>query len=91
MISGWLGENPHPRMADADHYHMNCYCYLSSWINFASKLINNFSLSNEVMVSLIIEMYCDNNALNFVLVAKDLLLENDSIVKESLIDFGLSV
>jgi hypothetical protein len=51
----------------------------------------NFSLSYEDTVDLIIGMYCDNNILNFAVVAKDIMLENDSIVNKSMIDFGLTI
>jgi hypothetical protein len=57
----------------AIHCHMNLFHYLSSWIHFASLLISRFSLSFEETVGLVLGMYCDNNALTFVLVAKDLL------------------
>jgi hypothetical protein len=36
-------------------------------------------------------MYCENNAVTFVLVAKDLLVENNYIVNESIPDFGFTV
>jgi hypothetical protein len=43
------------------------------------------------MVGLVIGLYCDNNANDFVEVAKDLLKEEDSIITESRSDLGLSV
>jgi hypothetical protein len=97
MINGGVLPEPHKRMGDTelgfcvDHCHMNCFRYLSAWIHFASKLITHFSLSFEDTVGLIIGMYCENNPITFVLVAKDLLLENDSMVNESMADFGFTV
>jgi hypothetical protein len=97
MINGGELLEPHKRMGDSelgfqvDHCHMNCFRYLSAWIHFTSKLITHFSLSFEDTVSLIIGMYCENNPITFVLVAKDLLLENDSMVNESMSDFGFTV
>jgi hypothetical protein len=43
------------------------------------------------MAGLVIRMFCENNAIDFVEVAKDLLKEDNSVVTESLCDLGLSV
>jgi hypothetical protein len=97
MMRGCLDNHPHRRMGDTDlgfyvdHCHMNCYRYLSAWIHYASKIIKQFSLSYDDAVGLVIGMYCDNNAIDFVQVARDLLREDDSVVNESLSDLGFSV
>jgi hypothetical protein len=43
------------------------------------------------MVGLVIRMYCDNKAIDFVEVANDLLREDDSIVTAFTSNLGLSV
>jgi hypothetical protein len=97
MINGTHGQNPHPRLGEnrfgfiADRCHMNCFRYLSVWIHFASQLITRFSLPYEEAVGLVIGMYCDNNALCFVLVAKDLLQGVDMITGISSLNFGLMI
>jgi hypothetical protein len=97
MINRRFGKNPYPQLGDtdigfyADHCHMNCYQYLSAWIHFASQLVNQFSLSYDDTVGLVIGMYCDNNTFDFVEVAQDLLKEDGSIVTESTSNLGLSV
>jgi len=97
MINGGELPEPHKRMGDTelgfqvDHCHMNSFRYLSVWIHFSSELITHFSLSFKETVGLIIGMYCENNQITFVLVAKDLLLENDSMVNETMSDIGFTV
>jgi hypothetical protein len=97
MISGTLSTRVYPRLGDdelgfyADKCHMNCFRYLSPWIHYSSQLISRFSLPYIEAVGLIVGMYCDNNALSFVLVAKDLLDRGDVVVTTSPINFGLMV
>ena len=96
-INGTHGLNPYPRMGEkkfgfiADRCHMNCFCYLSVWIHYASKLITRFSLPYKEAAGLVIGMYCNNNALCFVLVARDLLEGVDMITGISSLNFGLMI
>ncbi len=97
MINGLHPGNPEPRLGEReygfilDKCHMNIYRYLSAWIHYASLLITKFSLSYEEAIGLVIGMYCDNNPLCFVLVAKDLLARVDAITGISSTNFGLMV
>jgi hypothetical protein len=96
MSNGRFSGGLYPRVGDkelrfyADRCHMNCFRYLSAWIHYASKLIHHFSLSYEDTIGLVIGMYCDNNAIDFVSVATDLLNEDDSVTDSSQA-LGLSV
>jgi hypothetical protein len=97
MINGILPENRVIRLGEAEFgyigvkCHMNMFLYLSCWVHYASLLIGKFSLSYQEAVGLVIGMYCENNPLCFVLVAKDLLEAVDSIAKVSRVNFGLMV
>jgi len=95
IIGGTTQDNPHSRLGDTElgfvavPCHMNCFHYLSAWIHFASALITRFSLSFDETVGLLLGMYCDNNPICFVLVAKELLEED--IAKVTTTNFGLTV
>ena len=97
MINGQPFENTYPRQGSEelgfvlDRCHMNVYCYLSSWIYFASKLITQFSLTYEESVGLVLGMYCNNTPISFSCVATDLLEQTDNVAKISLMNFGLTV
>jgi hypothetical protein len=54
-------------------------------------LITRFSLPYEEAVGLVIGMYCNNNALCFVLVARDLLEGVDMITGILSLNFGLRI
>ena len=91
MINGTHPGHSEPRLGEnefgfiTDKCHMNLFRYLSAWIHYTSLLITKFSLSYEEAVGLVIGMYCDNNPVCFVLVAKDLLDGEDTITKKKTI------
>ena len=97
MAKGEMLVHPHARQGEtefgfvADRCHMNCFRYLSAWIHYASQLMSYFSLSYEEAVGLVLGMYCDNNALCFVCVAKELLDGTATLPDQSTVDFGLTV
>jgi hypothetical protein len=97
MINGRYDMNHHPRIGGAeqgfyvDYCHMNMYHYLSAWIHYASQLVTRFSLSYEDTVGLLVGMYVDNNAVDFVAVAKDLMEQKDATVTVTNSDIGLLI
>jgi hypothetical protein len=97
MINGCYDMNLLPRIGStdqgfyADYCHMNIFHYLSTWIHYASQLVTQFSLSYEGTVGLVVGMYVNNNAIDFVVVAKDLMEEEDSIVTVTSSELGLIV
>jgi hypothetical protein len=76
----------------ADHCHMNCYRYLvSSWIYYTSKLITQFLLTYKESVGLVLGIYCDNNAICYSYVAKELLDGTNNIAMVVTLNFGLTI